>query len=67
MQKKIINYEKKEMIPLTDEKNRSYFKQEVFRIYKKEFITDIDNSSKNMFIKYKRSLSFYWKIQRCCP
>ena len=29
---KIINYEKKEMIPLTDEENKSYKKQKVFRI-----------------------------------
>ena len=50
---KIINYEKKEMIPVTDEENKSYFKQEVCHICKKEFITDIENSSENMFIKYR--------------
>ena len=30
---KIINYEKKEMIPLTDEENKSYKKQTVCYIY----------------------------------
>ena len=38
--KRIINYEKKEMMPLTDEENKSYKKQEVYRICKKEFSTD---------------------------
>ena len=37
---KIINYEKKEMIPLTDEENRSYKKQKVCYICKKVFSTD---------------------------
>ena len=32
---KIINYEKKEMIPLTDEENKFYRKQKVFYICKK--------------------------------
>ena len=42
---KIINYEKKEMIPLTDEENKSYKKQEVCYICKREFITDDDNKN----------------------
>ena len=37
---KIINYEEKEMIPLTDKENKSYEKQNVCYIFKKEFITD---------------------------
>ena len=37
---KIINYEKKEMIPLTDEKNRSYEEQEVCHICQKKFCMD---------------------------
>ena len=37
---KIINYDEKEMIPLTDEKNKSYKKQKVCYIRKKEFNTD---------------------------
>ena len=40
---KIINYEKKGMIPLTDEENKSYKKQKVCYICKKEFSTDDDN------------------------
>ena len=37
---KIIYYEKKEIIPLTDEENQSYEKQKVSQICKKEFSTD---------------------------
>ena len=40
---KIINYEKKEMIPLTDEENKSYKKQKVCYTRKKGFSTDNDN------------------------
>ena len=40
---KIINYEKKEMMPLTDEENKSYKKQKICSILKKEFSTDNDN------------------------
>ena len=35
---KIINYEKKEMIPLTDNENKSYRKQKVCYICKKDLI-----------------------------
>ena len=37
---KIINYEKKEMTPLTDKENESYENQEICHICKKEFSTD---------------------------
>ena len=37
---KIINYEKKEMIPLTNEEKESYEKQKVCYICEKEFSTD---------------------------
>ena len=40
---KMINYEEKEMIPLTDEENKSYKKQKVFYICKKGVRTDDDN------------------------
>ena len=40
---KIINYEKKEMIPLTNEENKSYEKQNVCYICKKEFSSDDDD------------------------
>ena len=37
---KIINYEKKEMVPIADEEIESYENQEVCYICKKEFSTD---------------------------
>ena len=40
---KIINYERKEMIPLTNEKNEFYENQIAFYICKKEFSTDDEN------------------------
>ena len=40
---RIINYEKKRMIPLIDEENKFYKKQKVCYICKKEFSTDDDN------------------------
>ena len=40
---KIINYEKKEMIPLTDEETEFYGNQKVCHICKKKFSTDDDN------------------------
>ena len=40
---KIIKYEKKEVIPLTYKKNKSYKKQKVCYICKKGFSTDDDN------------------------
>ena len=35
---KIINYEEKEMIPLSEEKNKSYEEQEACHICKKSFV-----------------------------
>ena len=40
---RIINYEKKEMIPLTDEENKYYEKQKVCYMCKKEFSSDDGN------------------------
>ena len=40
---KIINYEKKKMIPLTYEEKVSYENQEICHICEKEFCTDKDN------------------------
>ena len=48
---KIINYEKKEMIPLTDKENKSYEKQNVCYICTKEFNTD--ENDKNVFRLYR--------------
>ena len=47
---KMINYEKKEMISLTDEENKSYEKQKVCHICKEEFCTD--KNDKNAFKLY---------------
>ena len=61
---KIINYEKKEMIPLTNEEKESYENQEVCYICEKEFCTDEENKKefKKKYAKIQRSLSLYWKI-----
>ena len=40
---KIINYEKKEMIPLTKKEERKYNKQKVCLMCKKRFSTDDSN------------------------
>ena len=40
---KIINYEKKEMIPLTDKEKESYENQEICSISEKNFCTDENN------------------------
>ena len=42
---KIINREKKEIIPLTDEKNNIYNKQEIFYIQKEKFCLDKDDKN----------------------
>ena len=47
---KIINYEKKEMIPLTDEETKFYEKQKICYICEKKFSTD--KSDKNEFKLY---------------
>ena len=49
---KIINYEKKEMIPLTDEETEFCEKQKVCHICKKEFSTD--KNDENSFKKYHK-------------
>ena len=51
---KIINYDKKEIIPLTYKENKSDKKQKVCYICKKRFSTNDDT---NLV-----SLSLYWKI-----
>ena len=43
---KIINHGKKEIIPLTNEENKSNGKQKVCFISKKEFSTDDDDDNK---------------------
>ena len=48
---KISNYEKKEMIPLTDEENKFYEKQKVCYICKKGFSTDDDDNKKSQRVR----------------
>ena len=55
---KIINFEEKEMISLTDEENKSYKKQKLCLICKKEFNTD--KNDKNAF-------KLYHKVRDHCP
>ena len=50
---KIINYEKKEMIPLTNEEIQSYENQEICHICEKGFCTDKDNKKE---FKLKRKV-----------
>ena len=42
---KIINYEEKEMIPLTNEENKSYEEQEAWHICTEKFCTDEDDEN----------------------
>ena len=49
---KVINYEKKEMIPLTNDEKKSYEKQKVCYICKKEFCTN-KNDEKEFKLKHK--------------
>ena len=42
---KIINYKEKEMIPLTDEDNKSYEEQEACDIWEGKFCTDEDDEN----------------------
>ena len=42
------------MIPLSVEEYELYPKQKICHIYKREFVTDIDNNTEIMFMKYCR-------------
>ena len=58
--REIINYGKNEMIPITDEENKSYERQKVSCICKKEFNTD--ENDKNAFKQcYKVRDHCYYK------
>ena len=54
---KIIDYAKKEMIPLTNEEKRSYKKQKICYICENEFCTDKNNEE-----EYK----LHKKVRDCC-
>ena len=49
---KIINYEKKEVIPLTDKEKESYENQEICYVYEKGFCTAENN--RNEFKKMQK-------------
>ena len=49
---KIINYEKKEMIPLTDKEKETHENQKIFYICEQEFCTD-ENNKKEFKLKQK--------------
>ena len=44
---KINNYKEKEMIPLTDEENKSYEEQQICHICKKKFCLDETDESED--------------------
>ena len=59
---KIINYEKKEIIPLTDKKNKSYKKQEVCHIRKIFFCLDENDET----VKTDENIKNYQKVKDNC-
>ena len=64
---KTINYEKKEMILLTDKEIESYEKQKVCYICEEKFSTDKndEDSLKKKTTESQRSMSLHRKIWRC--
>ena len=58
----IINYEEKEMLPLTDNKIKSYEKQKACHIHKEGFCYDKNKKNKFKLYHKVRSLSIQWKI-----
>ena len=54
---KVINYEEKDMIQLTNEETKSYEEQNVCHICKKEFISDKND---------KNSFKLYHKVRDYC-
>ena len=71
---KMINYEKKEMIPFTDEENKSYLNQEDCYICKKGFITDDDNKKyhkvrdhRNNAVKYRGAADNIYNLRYKTP
>ena len=53
---KIIDHEKKEMIPLTNEEKESYEKQKVCHICKKEFSTDRNTIKLEIIVITRKNL-----------
>ena len=61
---KIINYEKKEMIPLTYEENKSYKKQETCHICKEKLYVDKDDENQKNKRKVKDHCHYTGKFRR---
>ena len=71
---KMINYEKKEMIPFADEENKSYLNQEDCYICKKGFITHDDNKKyhkvrdhRNHAVKYRGAAHNIYNLRYKTP
>ena len=60
---KIINYEKKEMMPLTDEEKESHENQEICHICRKEFYTDENDKE---FLKMPKVRDHYHYTGKYC-
>ena len=61
---KIIDYEEKEMIPLTDKENKSYEQQKVCYISKKEFSTDeYDKNAFKLYLKVRDHCHYIGKFR----
>ena len=60
---KIINYDEKEMIPLTKEKNNFYNEQEICYISKEKFCIDKDDKNYINKIKIKDHCHYTWKFR----
>ena len=60
---KIVNYEKKEMIPLIKEEKRSYKKQEACHVCPKEFCYDKNDESYTNRKKVKDHFHDTWKFR----
>ena len=60
----IINYEEKEMISLTDEGNKSYEKQKVCHICKKDFCNDENEKSEfELYHKFRDHCHYTGKFR----
>ena len=59
---KIISYEKKKLIPLSNDENKSYQKQKFSYICKKEFFTNINNEIEFRIYQKVEDLLLHRKI-----
>ena len=59
---KIINYEKKDMIPLLTYEENKFYKKQKFVIYLRKNLILIKMIQMHLYYTIKRLLSLYWKI-----